>query len=167
VAGAESERAAEPAPTRLDRSASASTRFAPACPATAATSATMPQPATVVVARVGRGDRPQWCSIMFAIRQEAGEFQVVEVQRAGLRRVIARSQPFRVPIFYRASLWHQIPNRGKPRRAHNALIEWLTAAGWRQIDTRGRWHDTAFARTDTSSPQVSPERVPVGSDSGR
>ena len=112
------------------------------------------QPAVAAAARPD--DRAEWCSIVFAMTQGTGEFQAIEVQRTGPRRVIERSRRFRVPLTYRTSWRREIPNRGKPRRMYNALVQRLADAGWRQLDTRGRWHDTAFARTPVPSRQSPP-----------
>ncbi len=115
------------------------------------------QPAVAAAARPD--DRAEWCSIVFAMTQGTGEFQAIEVQRTGPRRVIERSRRFRVPLTYRTSWRREIPNRGKPRRMYNALVQRLADAGWRQLDTRGRWHDTAFARNPVSSRQSPSARV--------
>lgn len=119
-----------------------------------------------VVAAAARPDeRAEWCSIVLTMTQSTGEFQAIEVQRSGVRRVVARSRRFRVPLTYRTSWRHELPNRGKPRRTYNALVQRLADAEWRQLDTRGRWHDTAFTRTPASSPQSPSERV--SSEHGR
>jgi hypothetical protein len=115
------------------------------------------QPAVAAAAR--RDDRAEWCSIVFVMTQSTGEFQAIEVQRTGRRRVVERSQRFRVPLTYRTSWRSEVPNRGKPRRTYDALVQRLAEAGWRQLDTRGRWHDTAFARTAVTTRQLPSERV--------
>jgi hypothetical protein len=115
------------------------------------------QPAVDAAARPD--DRAEWCSIVFAMTQGTGEFRAIEVLKTRPRRVIERSRPFRVPLTYRTSWRREIPNRGKPRRTYNELVQRLVDAGWRQLDTRGRWHDTAFAKTLVPSRQSPSERV--------
>jgi hypothetical protein len=122
------------------------------------------QPAVAAAARPD--ERAEWCSIVLAMTQSTGEFQAIEVQRSGRRRVVARSRRFRVPLTYRTSWRHELPNRGKPRRTYDALVERLADAQWRQLDTRGRWHDTAFTRTPVQSRQSPSGRVSSQRDRG-
>jgi hypothetical protein len=91
-------------------------------------------------------DRSEWCSIVFAPLPHGGEFQVVAVQEGGRREVVARSQPFRMPGWCRLLPLRRLPNLGAPRRAHDELVERFVASGWQQMQTRGRWHDTALIR---------------------
>jgi hypothetical protein len=85
--------------------------------------------------------RPEWCTIVLAhTNNRTGEFQVITTDGDGLRRVTGRSSRFRVPRSRR-------PNkRAAARVAHDALVEGLLASGWRPLEARGRWHDTAFIR---------------------
>lgn len=91
-------------------------------------------------------DRPEWCSIVFAPLPHGGEFQVVAVQEGGRRDVVARSQPFRMPVWCRILPGRRLPNLGAPRRAHDELVKRFVASGWQYMQTRGRWHDTALIR---------------------
>lgn len=91
-------------------------------------------------------DRREWCSIVFAPLPQGGEFQVVAVQEGGRREVVARSQPFRMPMWCRVLPLRRLPNLGAPRRAHDELVERFVASGWQYMPTRGRWHDTALIR---------------------
>jgi hypothetical protein len=92
-------------------------------------------------------NRPEWCSIVFAPLPHGGEFQVLAVQEGGRREVVARSQPFRIPVWCRIVPLRRLPNLGPPRRAHDELVTRFVAAGWQQMPTRGRWYDTALVRT--------------------
>jgi hypothetical protein len=83
---------------------------------------------------------PEWCTIVLARRQRAGEFRLVRLERNGQRRVIARSASFSMP---RSS---RIRKRGAARAAYGSLVRELLAGGWRPLHARGRWHDTAFIR---------------------
>lgn len=103
-------------------------------------------------------DRPEWCSIVFARMPQGGEFQVLTVEEGGRRKFVARSDPFRMPLSCRILPLRRLPNVGAPRRAHDLLVKRLVASGWRQMRTRGRWHDTALLRT-RPAPQ---DRIMVG-----
>jgi hypothetical protein len=92
----------------------------------------------------------QWCSIVFERGARRGEFQAVQARAGGQREVIASSRSFSVPLSYRISWWRRLPSHGRARRAHDALAKQLVGSGWQQMQTRGRWHDSAFVRSEPS-----------------
>ena len=97
------------------------------------------------------GDRPElarmdWCAITVAQRMHECVFQVIKLEPGGHRRVLTTSPSFRQPRWARALPLRGLPNLGEPRHIHATLVSWLVATGWRQTETRGRWHDTAFVR---------------------
>jgi len=102
---------------------------------------------SVAVPPTDGADRPDWRSIVFAPMPHGGEFQVLAVEKGGRRKVVARSEPFRTPVWCRILPLRRLPNLGPPRRAHDELVERLVASGWQQVQTQGRWHDTALLRT--------------------
>jgi hypothetical protein len=123
-----------------------------AAPAPVASDSVDAAPAPVATASVDtpstdRTSRPEWCSIVFAPVPHGGEFHVLTVQEGGRRQVVARSDAFRTPLWCRILPLRQLPNIGAPRRAHDLLVERLVASGWQQMQTRGRWYDTALVRT--------------------
>ncbi len=87
------------------------------------------------------GGGQEWCAIVFAGAKRQGEFRVVVLDNGGQRRVVARSSSFR------ASRSGRVSHRGSAKQAHDLLVKWLSAVGWRPVASRGRWHDTAFTRT--------------------
>jgi hypothetical protein len=99
-----------------------------------------------------------WCSIVFERGAHGGQFQAVESRAGGRRDVIASSHSFAVPVSYRTSVRRQLPNHGRARRAHDALVKQLVGSGWRQMQTRGRWHDSAFARSAAARASEPPQR---------
>jgi len=96
--------------------------------------------------------RMDWCTIV-AQRRDEFVFQVIELEPGGRRRVVTTSPSFRQPWWARALRLRGLPNLGEPRHTHATLVRWLMATGWRQTQTRGRWHDTAFVR-----PRHQPQR---------
>ena len=104
-------------------------------------------------------DRGEWCAIVAVEMAHRAEFQVVRVQQVGPRRVLARSPSFQLPLSQALPPGRQIPHRGWARRAHDTLVTRLLAAGWRQVQTRGRWHDTAFVRSRPDPQRPPPRRV--------
>jgi hypothetical protein len=108
------------------------------------------------------GDRSDWCAIVFAETEHGAEFQVVVVQRAGPRRVVSSSPTFRTPLSRVLLPGRRIPHRGRPRRAHDTLVKQLLASGWWQLQTRGRWHDTAFVRSRSDPKRPPPQRLLIG-----
>jgi hypothetical protein len=103
-----------------------------------------PEPAAEPFRPLDTGDA-HWCAIVLARGEREEQFQVVAIDRGGGRRVVEHS-PFRVPVWCRALQLRQIPYLAQARREHDALVARLSAAGWRQVPTRGRWHDAAFVR---------------------
>jgi hypothetical protein len=107
------------------------------------------QPAAPVLV-TGNGSRQQgsgrqeWCAIVFSGEGRQGGFRVVVLDNEGQRRVVARSSSFR------ASPSGRVPHRGSAKEAHALIVRRLVAQGWRQVASRGRWHDTAFTRPDPS-----------------
>ena len=117
--------------------------------------AVLPAPA----ARHEHAERAQWCSIVFERGAHGGEFHAVEARNGGRRKVIASSRSFVVPLAYRISWWRRLPNRGRGRRAHAALVKQLIDSGWRQMETRGRWHDNGFVRSAPAGVSEPPQGV--------
>ncbi len=76
--------------------------------------------------------------------------------------MVARSDPFRTPLSVRTLPLRRLPNLGAPRRAHDLLVKRLVATGWEQMQTRGRWHDTALLRTRPGSEPVARDRALIG-----
>ena len=107
-------------------------------------------------------DRGDWCAIVVVETEHRAEFQVVGVHRDGPRRVLARSPSFRLPLSRALLPGRRIPGRGSPRRAHDMLVDRLVASGWRQVQTRGRWHDTAFVQSRPDPQRPPPPRVLIG-----
>lgn len=60
--------------------------------------------------------------------------------------MVTNSPPFRVSKWSHTLTLRQLPSFGTPRHTHDTLVKSLEGAGWRQIKTQGRWHDTAFVR---------------------
>jgi hypothetical protein len=89
--------------------------------------------------KIGRASL-EWCMITFSRTERHAEFRVVVLEKDGRRRVAERSAPFRVPRS------RQVQKRGKQGAAHAALVEGLLARGWKPLEGRGRWADTAFIR---------------------
>lgn len=97
------------------------------------------------------GDPPElarmdWCTITVAQRRAECVFQVIKLESGGRRSVVTTSPSFRQPWWARALRLRGLPNLGEPRHTHATLVSWLVATGWRQTETRGRWHDSAFVR---------------------
>lgn len=90
-----------------------------------------------------------------------GEFHVLAVEVGGRRKVVARSQPFRTALWCRILSLRRLPHLGAPRRAHDLLVKRLVASGWRQMQTRGRWHDTALLRTRPGPQSGEQERAVI------
>ena len=88
--------------------------------------------------------RQEWCAIVFAGAKRQGEFRVVVLDNGGQRRVVASSSSFG------ASRSGRVSHRGSAKEAHDLLVKRLLALGWRPVASRGRWHDTGFARTAPS-----------------
>jgi hypothetical protein len=107
-------------------------------------------------------DRGDWCAIVVVETEHWAEFQVVGVHGDSPRRVLARSPSFRLPLSRSLLPGRPIPGRGSPRRAHDTLVKRLVASGWRQVQTRGRWHDTAFVRSRPDPQRPPPDRLLIG-----
>lgn len=105
---------------------------------------------------------PEWCAIAVARRARAYEFEVVAAEKGGARRVVARSREFRMPLWCRGLGWRRLPRIGKPRRAHDTVVTRLLTSGWQRIETRGRWHDTAFVRSTPDLRRGPLQRMVVG-----
>jgi hypothetical protein len=104
------------------------------------------------------GDPPEsarmdWCAISVAQRRDEYVFQVIKLGPGGRRHVLTTSPSFRQPWWARVLRLRGLPNLGEPRHTHATLVRWLMATGWRQRQTRGRWHDAAFVR-----PRHQPQR---------
>lgn len=85
--------------------------------------------------------RPEWCSIVLAATYgRTAEFRIVMLEPDGQRHLIGHSASFRV------ARSRPIRDRGQARVAHDGLVADLLADGWRRLEARGRWHDTAFIR---------------------
>lgn len=137
---------------------------APARPSPAdADASPAPVGADSIAARPADGaDRPEWCSVLLAPLPRGGEFQLLAVEKGGRRKVVARSEPFRTPLWCRILPLRRLPNLGAPRRAHDLLVKRLVASGWQQMQTRGRWYDTAVLRTRPGPQPVAQERAIIG-----
>lgn len=91
--------------------------------------------------------RTDWCAITVAQRRDECVFQVIKLEPGGRRHVLTTSPSFRQPWWARVLRLRGLPNLGEPRHTHATLVRWLMATGWRQTQTRGRWHDAAFVRS--------------------
>ena len=109
-------------------------------------------------APLGDDGLDEWCSIVFERGAHGGEFQAVAA-RGGRREVIASSRSFAMPLSYRISWWRRLPNHGRARRAHDALVKRVIDSGWRQMETRGRWHDNGFVRSAPARASEPPQSV--------
>jgi hypothetical protein len=106
-----------------------------------------------------KGDElTQWCSIVFERGAHGGEFHALQARAGGRREVIATSRSFALPLSYRISWCRRLPNHGRARHAHDALVKQLVGLGWREMPTRGRWHDSAFVRSAPARASEPPQR---------